>query len=124
MAAMTDPSIVDLDEDAQKGLLIISRGTAILLLGIYIAYLFFQLKTHASLFVPKPHRELTSDSVARDVEAHSAELIQEIVEDAPKMSVVAAGLGYVRVHHPYFSGLGISQPSHCHHRHIARRGLL
>ncbi|KAF8274868.1 Sodium/calcium exchanger protein-domain-containing protein [Lactarius quietus] len=32
---------------ALRGLLIISRGTAILLLGVYIAYLIFQLKTHA-----------------------------------------------------------------------------
>jgi Ca2+:H+ antiporter len=33
----------DLDPDAEKGLLVISRGTAILLLGVYIAYLFFQV---------------------------------------------------------------------------------
>jgi Ca2+/H+ antiporter len=80
MATMTDPLIVDLDEDVQKGLLIISRGTAILLLGVYIAYFFFQRKTHAAHFMAR---------------------------DAPKMSVTAAGLGYVRAHHPCFSGLGI-----------------
>lgn len=33
----------DLDPDAQAGLLLISRGTAVLLLGIYVVYLFFQV---------------------------------------------------------------------------------
>ena len=93
MVSMTDPLIVDLDEEAQKGLLTISRGTAILLLGVYIAYLIFQLKTHARLFEPK-----RSDAPT-DVEAHP---IQPVVEDVPKMSVVAAGLGYVRLRHSCF----------------------
>lgn len=47
------------DEDNQVGkhpapndptILLVSRGTAIILLLLYILYLFFQLKTHASLF--------------------------------------------------------------------------
>lgn len=33
-----------------KGLLVLSRGTAIILLGVYMFYLYFQLKSHASLF--------------------------------------------------------------------------
>ncbi|TIA97065.1 hypothetical protein E3P94_03204 [Wallemia ichthyophaga] len=37
-------------EGEHDGLLIISRGTALLLLLIYGAYLYFQLKTHAHLF--------------------------------------------------------------------------
>ncbi|KAK7467605.1 hypothetical protein VKT23_004658 [Stygiomarasmius scandens] len=36
--------------DRWGGLLVISRGTAILLLGVYILYLYFQLKSHAYLF--------------------------------------------------------------------------
>ncbi|KAI0256858.1 Sodium/calcium exchanger protein-domain-containing protein [Lactifluus subvellereus] len=63
--------IADSDEGCQKGLLIISRGTAILLFCVYIAYLIFQLKTHASLF--------------------------EVEEDTPNMSVVAASLGLLFV---------------------------
>lgn len=82
---MTDPLISDLDEDAQKGLLIISRGTAILLLGVYIAYLIFQLKTHAHLFISK----------RKDTESRPGEPIQEVEEEAPRMSVVAASTGYV-----------------------------
>ncbi|PAV23831.1 Calcium proton exchanger [Pyrrhoderma noxium] len=37
-------------DPAKSGLLTISRGTAILLLFVYVAYLFFQLKTHANFF--------------------------------------------------------------------------
>ncbi|KAJ7264958.1 Sodium/calcium exchanger protein-domain-containing protein [Mycena haematopus] len=57
------------DEIDQSGLLVISRGTALLLLGVYVAYLCFQLKTHAYLFE------------AEEQEAES-----------PKMSVVSAGV--------------------------------
>ena len=84
---MSGPVLSDLDENGQRGLLIISRGTAILLLGVYIAYLIFQLKTHASLFMPTKKRRATlpGDEAATVVE-------EEDVETA-KMSVVAAGLG-------------------------------
>ncbi|OCH86901.1 calcium/proton exchanger [Obba rivulosa] len=40
----------DLVDDTTHGLRIISRGTSIILLLVYIAYLIFQLKTHAYLF--------------------------------------------------------------------------
>ncbi|KAJ8092593.1 hypothetical protein PM082_006918 [Marasmius tenuissimus] len=38
------------EEDRMDGLLKISRGTAVLLLGVYIAYLYFQLYSHHHLF--------------------------------------------------------------------------
>jgi Ca2+:H+ antiporter len=76
----------DPNESRQRGLLIISRGTAILLLGVYVAYLIFQLKTHASLF--NPVRKL------RGSEDFPDEISQEVEEEVeiPRMSVVAAGL--------------------------------
>ncbi|KAI0063395.1 Calcium/proton exchanger [Artomyces pyxidatus] len=80
-----DPRLTDMDEQGQTGLLIISRGTALLLLGVYVAYLFFQLKTHADLFKPKPKRRPDVESPG-DVSA----LEEEEVAD---MSVVAAGVG-------------------------------
>ncbi|KAH9001114.1 Calcium/proton exchanger [Lactarius akahatsu] len=86
LLAMTDPLISDLDEDGQKGLLIISRGTAILLLGVYIAYLIFQLKTHAHLFISK----------RQDPEARPGERV-EVEEETPEMSVVAASVGLLGV---------------------------
>ncbi|KAI0030831.1 Sodium/calcium exchanger protein-domain-containing protein [Vararia minispora EC-137] len=45
-----DDHITDMDPAAMDGLLIISRGTALLLLGVYVCYLIFQLKTHQKLF--------------------------------------------------------------------------
>lgn len=44
----------DADECPTEGLLFISRGTAILLLGVYCAYLWFQLKSHPKLFISPP----------------------------------------------------------------------
>ncbi|KAI0929008.1 hypothetical protein AcW1_006076 [Taiwanofungus camphoratus] len=46
-----------LGEDIEDGLRIISRGTAILLLLVYIAYLVFQLKTHAYLYAETAQEE-------------------------------------------------------------------
>lgn len=36
--------------DTEANVLVVSRGTAIIMLLLYVLYLFFQLKTHASLF--------------------------------------------------------------------------
>ena len=46
-----------IEEHCRSGLLFISRGTAILLLLVYVAYLVFQLKTHAYLFQPSEGQE-------------------------------------------------------------------
>lgn len=86
LAAMSGPRLSDLDEHGQRGLLIISRGTAILLLGVYIAYLIFQLKTHASLFIPKKRRPTLSGD-------ESGSVVEEEDSEPAKMSVVAAGVG-------------------------------
>ncbi|KAI0748486.1 calcium/proton exchanger [Daedaleopsis nitida] len=61
-----------LDENSIQGLKIISRGTAILLLIVYIAYLYFQLKSHAYLFI-------------------AAETGEEEEAETPQMSPWAAG---------------------------------
>ncbi|KAH7107633.1 calcium/proton exchanger [Auriculariales sp. MPI-PUGE-AT-0066] len=59
------------------GLLIISRGTAILLLFIYVAYLYFQLGTHGDLF--------------------KSELEGEEEEEEPKMNTISAGVSLLAV---------------------------
>ncbi|KAI0063396.1 hypothetical protein BV25DRAFT_1915306 [Artomyces pyxidatus] len=100
----------DTDEQGLAGLLFISRGTAILLFCVYVAYLFFQvkiphtsfdgtqrlkrdgmslyLKTHADLFKPKlkrrPDVEISGDSSGEE---------QEVAE----MSIVAASVGLLTV---------------------------
>ena len=47
--AMLNAPIVHGEEDA-SGLLFISRGTSLILVGIYVLYLYFQLKSHAFLY--------------------------------------------------------------------------
>ncbi|TFK54680.1 calcium/proton exchanger [Heliocybe sulcata] len=49
-------SLPELD-DTKPGLLIISRGTALLLLFVYVLYLVFQLKTHADFFQAEGEEE-------------------------------------------------------------------
>jgi Ca2+:H+ antiporter len=87
LSTMNDMLYPDLDEEGQRGLKYISRGTAILLLGVYVAYLVFQLKTHASLFKPprKPRHE--------EGEVDEAALVLEEEEETSKMSTVAGGVG-------------------------------
>lgn len=62
-----------------ESILALSRGTAIILLILYIMYLFFQLRTHSNLF---------------DAESQAAE---EEHGDEPHMSAIAAGIVLVVV---------------------------
>ncbi|KAI0053880.1 calcium/proton exchanger [Auriscalpium vulgare] len=92
LSVVKDPRLADMDEQGQSGLLIISRGTAILLLGVYIAYLFFQLKTHAALFIPKSPE---ASIVTTDVEAQPP--LEEEPEEVAEMSVAAAAAALLSV---------------------------
>ena len=60
----------------------ISRSTAILLLGVYVAYFIFQLKTHASLFKPVRKETGEHDEAARVLEEE---------EETSRVSTVACG---------------------------------
>jgi len=62
--------------DAQRGLEVISHGTAVLLLLVYIAYLFFELKTHAYVF-KNPNSETE--------------------QETPRMNMVSALVGLIGV---------------------------
>jgi len=50
LSALMDTDAPSGNERSREGLLLISRGTAIILLIVYVSYLVFQLKTHADLF--------------------------------------------------------------------------
>ncbi len=55
------------DSEADRNTLILSRGTAIILLILYILYLFFQLKTHSNLFDAESQPE---EEEEEDTETH------------------------------------------------------
>jgi len=79
----------------QEGLLAISRGTAVLLLAVYIAYLIFQLKTHTYLFDKDPGHVRDEESVEEDnlrmnVVDHGDESVQGVEDENLSMNVVAA----------------------------------
>ncbi|KAF8896970.1 Sodium/calcium exchanger protein-domain-containing protein [Mucidula mucida] len=74
--------LLDLDRAGLDGLLIISRGTAILLLGMYVAFLYFQLKTHHHLFEAQVP---TEDEIERGARRPPTE------PEEAQMSVISAG---------------------------------
>ncbi|KIL69933.1 hypothetical protein M378DRAFT_68739 [Amanita muscaria Koide BX008] len=65
-------SSVRVKGERKAGVLVISRGTAIMLLFIYLAYLWFQLKTHTKLFHPDARGN--TDSAPRVEEAEVANM--------------------------------------------------
>ncbi|KAG2144118.1 uncharacterized protein EDB93DRAFT_1289944 [Suillus bovinus] len=78
----------DLDACLAAGLLFISRGTAMLLLGVYCAYLWFQLKSHPNLFIaPSPKDEQNSDVTVALAET----------DETRRMGTAAAGVALLLV---------------------------
>ncbi|KAF7980162.1 hypothetical protein HWV62_39625 [Athelia sp. TMB] len=77
--AAYNSSFKDAPGSTLDGLLVISRGTALLLLGVYIAYLFFQLKTHNYLFVAEQEAEEEERAHMSVVAAGSALLIVTVI---------------------------------------------
>ncbi|KAG1797699.1 Sodium/calcium exchanger protein-domain-containing protein [Suillus plorans] len=89
-ASTTDPGMKNHcsnpDECPTAGLLFISRGTAILLLGVYCAYIWFQLKSHPDLFIA-PSSQNSDVTVA----------LSETDETEPRMGTAAAGVALLLV---------------------------
>ncbi len=58
------------DEDnKQASILVLSRGTAIVLLSLYVLYLYFALRTHKKLFEPET-QSIGASTVGEDEEEH------------------------------------------------------
>ncbi|KAH8099523.1 calcium/proton exchanger [Cristinia sonorae] len=97
----------DLEHIYASGLKIISRGTAILLLGVYVAYLYFQLKSHAHLFKAddeEEHEEAEMNTVSAGfallgitvVTSFCADyLVASIEETAERYSIPKAFIGLI-----------------------------
>ncbi|EPQ57950.1 Calcium/proton exchanger [Gloeophyllum trabeum ATCC 11539] len=80
LETLRDPQVTlpELSEGGMSGLLTLSRGTALLLLVVYILYLFFQLKTHADYFKAEEEDEPT-EARMNMVAAGSALLLVTVV---------------------------------------------
>ncbi|KAG8834034.1 hypothetical protein FRC17_009672 [Serendipita sp. 399] len=76
------------DDGSKHGLLLISRGTSIILLILYGAYLFFQLRTHPDLFKLKPGQYVS----AADADSEEGD-----EEEEAQMNLPAAGLALLGV---------------------------
>lgn len=63
-------------ESAKQSILVLSRGTAIILLLLYMLYLFFQLRTHKNLFNPEVPAETpeAGNGQGQDQEAEEASM--------------------------------------------------
>lgn len=87
------------EERCHSGLVIISRGTAIMLLFVYAAYLFFQLKTHAYLFKPRSRTQNQDRDGDQDEEQAQGQIQAqpEEEEEELRMAPVAAGFALLFV---------------------------
>ncbi|WVR05215.1 calcium/proton exchanger [Kwoniella sp. DSM 27419] len=56
----------DPNDSSLRGLLLLSRGTSIILLATYLGYLFFQLRTHAQLFESEENEDEEAEVAAMD----------------------------------------------------------
>lgn len=86
-AAMSD-SYQTAPEDTRRNILLLSRGTAIILLLLYVMYLVFQLKTHSKLFEPSPS---SNDVEGQEIGAHEED------EEDHILNPLAAGVALVIV---------------------------
>jgi len=75
--AALSASLSSAKESSLTAILILSRGTAIILLFLYLLYLFFQLRTHASIFEGERQDEEgeTEDRILRPIPASIALLL-------------------------------------------------
>jgi Ca2+:H+ antiporter len=83
-----DPEV---DPGTQASLLIISRGTAILLLGVYVAYLIFQVSLQVCSVVVR----LLNYIVQLKTHEYLFRSPEDEEEEPPHMSTISAGSAYV-----------------------------
>lgn len=87
--------------DAKDAVLMVSRGTAIVLLILYVMYLYFQLRSHASLF------EEVNEGLAEDSEAHQHDLRSTVAENGDVEAVEEQQQEEERVLSPLSAGVAL-----------------
>jgi len=75
-------------EDSEDTILVLSRGTSIILLILYVLYLFFQLYSHAFLFDEEQNQEQGGDSEGNDDGGR---------KEGDTLSPIAAGVALVLI---------------------------
>ena len=80
--------------DKKENIKVLSHGTSVILLGLYILYLYFQLRSHAELFDGSADKK-KKDLRDGDTEAAQPEEEEEVEEHI--LSPVAAGVALVLV---------------------------
>ena len=97
-AVISPPSSSDkgAHQDAQDNILILSHGTAIILLILYTLYLIFQLYTHTELF-DEPKKPVDEGENGQDGEGGEGGQQQEGEEQPHILNPVAAGVALVVV---------------------------
>ncbi|CRG90295.1 hypothetical protein PISL3812_07338 [Talaromyces islandicus] len=94
-AAMSDSRDTSPSE-TRKDILLLSRGTAIILLLLYVMYLFFQLKSHAELFEAGADEEENISQRGPEQTEHTAEPAQH-EEEEHILNPFAAGVALIIV---------------------------
>lgn len=74
----------------RESILVFSRGTAVILLILYVLYLIFQLRTHSNLFDPEAAPALAAAPAADDETTQTPETEAAAEEEEPVMGPVAA----------------------------------
>ncbi|KAJ4150162.1 hypothetical protein LMH87_010925 [Akanthomyces muscarius] len=74
----------------RESILVFSRGTAVILLILYVLYLIFQLRTHSNLFDPEAAPTLAAAPAADDETTQTPETEAAAEEEEPVMGPVAA----------------------------------
>ncbi|OTA92888.1 hypothetical protein M434DRAFT_316026 [Hypoxylon sp. CO27-5] len=85
------------DDERNQIILSLSRGTAIILLLLYVLYLFFQLRTHHQLFSaesgePQDVSQLPPEAAAANMHLEAAQEHNEEPEEETHMSPYSAGV--------------------------------
>lgn len=79
----------------QDNIAVLSHGTAIILLVLYVLYLVFQLKTHSSLFDERPSKRPEDEEDHSSPEAEDGGEVPEQLEEEVTLNPWAAGTALV-----------------------------
>ena len=84
-------------EKAQEDVLILSRGTAIVLLILYVLYLFFQLRSHADLFDEEQDNSSAENNGGSNSQQHEEEFNPHEKKEGDTLPPIPAAIALVLI---------------------------